>query len=130
MLDVPPAGSLRGDVGVSALIERHRARRLKHCLGAFRLASSDRVYSLDSQLATAHGSFAGLAEADRVERAEAHLALFLPLDAVRADRCFGDGGSEEPTLIGPAIRSGLDLEIKAAAIRVHSRVLRSPDLGR
>src|SRR5262245_1950552 len=122
--------SVMGPVMSSHAAGNPSARHLKGRLGAFRLASSDRVYSMDSQLATVHGGFASLGEADRVERAEAHLALFLPLVAVRADRCFGDGVSKEPTLIDPAIRSSLDLEIEAAAVGVHSSVLRSPDLGR
>jgi hypothetical protein len=112
VLGVSPAGFVRGDVALGASLERH-------CLGGIKLRSKprglalvDRVAAVEPRLAAAERLFARLGKADRVGRAEPHLAQL----AVNLE-------PEDPAFCA----AGAHLEEQPAAVAVVASPLRLRD---
>ena len=120
MLDVSPPRLFRCNERVSTLIEGHNAGGFERSVGMVGPSSFDRINSLIPQLSALEGLLPCVSEADRVGRAQPHLPLFLPTILV----LLSNSVAKHPTLIDGAVVRGLDLEIEAAAVGIHSRVLR------
>jgi len=115
MLSIPPPGLMRIDISRGACVEGHRFGRIELLLLAFRPPHLDRVDPVETHPAALGGTFACVGERNRMDGSQTHLAG----PAVEHE-------PEDPRL-GPA---GAHLEVKPAAIVVHSLPVDTLDLDR
>src|SRR5713101_1125778 len=113
VLGVPPAGAVRGDTGFRGILERQSPGGVECGFRASSPFGLDWVNALVAQSSALASPRSRLQQAHHGERTQAHLArLAAEHEAVNPRLCPRPG----------------DLQIEAAAIRIHARPARTSDL--
>ena len=101
VLRVRPTGLVRGDIGFTALVKRHRLDGTERLRGFLNALMLDGVLTPQQHLTALAGCVAGLSKPDSVQRAETELAVLAggavgkPENLIAIDRAVGPCGDPE-----------------------------------